>query len=119
TAAKISGSRFVVLKGALARLERALAQFMLDLHVDEHGYEEIAPPVLVRDRTMFGTGQLPKFAPDLFVTEYIVEAEEAQRRANELARDELLRRGIIYLENNQYVLPNFEIWDEEAARQRS
>jgi seryl-tRNA synthetase len=66
TAAKISGARFVVLKGALARLERALAQFMLDLHVDEHGSEEVAPPLLVRDQTMFGTGQLPKFAEDQF-----------------------------------------------------
>jgi seryl-tRNA synthetase len=66
TAAKISGARFVVLKGAFARLERALAQFMLDLHVDEHGYEEIAPPVLVRDQAMFGTAQLPKFEDDQF-----------------------------------------------------
>ncbi len=61
TAAKLSGSRFVVLKGALARLERALAQFMLDLHTTEHGYTEINPPLLVRDDTMFGTAQLPKF----------------------------------------------------------
>src|SRR5579872_2816780 len=66
TAAKLSGARFVVLKGALARLERALAQFMLDLHVDEHGYEEVAPPLLVRDQTMFGTAQLPKFEDDQF-----------------------------------------------------
>src|SRR5579872_3289465 len=66
TAAKLSGARFVVLKGALARLERALAQFMLDLHVDEHGYEEVAPPLLVRDETMFGTAQLPKFEEDQF-----------------------------------------------------
>jgi seryl-tRNA synthetase len=64
TAAKISGSRFVVLKGALARLERALAQFMLDLHTSEHGYTEVAPPLLVRDDTMFGTAQLPKFASE-------------------------------------------------------
>ena len=62
TAAKLSGARFVVLKGALARLERALAQFMLDLHTSEHGYTEINPPLLVRDDTMFGTAQLPKFA---------------------------------------------------------
>ena len=61
TAAKLSGARFVVLKGALARLERALAQFMLDLHTSEHGYTEINPPLLVRDDTMFGTAQLPKF----------------------------------------------------------
>ena len=66
TAAKLSGARFVVLKGALARLERALAAFMLDLHVGEFGYSEVAPPFLVRDQTLYGTGQLPKFAEDLF-----------------------------------------------------
>ena len=66
TAAKLSGARFVVLKGALARLERALAQFMLDLHTSEHGYTEINPPLLVRDDTMFGTAQLPKFEDDQF-----------------------------------------------------
>src|SRR5271167_4872821 len=65
-AAKMSGARFVVLKGALARLERALEQFMLDLHTTEHGYTEIAPPVLVRDAAMFGTAQLPKFEDDQF-----------------------------------------------------
>jgi seryl-tRNA synthetase len=68
TAAKLSGARFVVLKGALARLERALAQFMLDVHTGEHGYTEIAPPLLVRDEVMFGTAQLPKFAEDQFRT---------------------------------------------------
>ena len=67
-AAKMSGARFVVLKGALARLERALAQFMLDLHTGENGYTEVAPPFLVRDNALYGTGQLPKFAEDLFVT---------------------------------------------------
>ncbi|HWT99466.1 MAG TPA: serine--tRNA ligase [Terriglobales bacterium] len=67
-AAKISGARFVVLRGALARLERALAQFMLDLHTGENGYTEVAPPYLVRDNALYGTGQLPKFAEDLFVT---------------------------------------------------
>jgi len=66
TAAKLSGARFVVLKGPLARLERALAQFMLDLHTTEHGYTEINPPLLVRDDTMFGTAQLPKFEEDQF-----------------------------------------------------
>jgi seryl-tRNA synthetase len=65
-AAKLSGARFVVLKGAIARLERALEQFMLDLHTSEHGYTEIAPPVLVRDAAMFGTAQLPKFEDDQF-----------------------------------------------------
>jgi seryl-tRNA synthetase len=66
TAAKLSGARFVVLKGALARLERALAQFMLDLHTSEHGYTEVNPPLLVRDEAMFGTAQLPKFEEDQF-----------------------------------------------------
>jgi seryl-tRNA synthetase len=68
TAAKLSGARFVVLRGALARLERALAAFMLDLHTSEHGYTEIDPPLLVRDAAMFGTAQLPKFADDQFRT---------------------------------------------------
>ncbi|MGB6118125.1 MAG: serine--tRNA ligase [Mesorhizobium sp.] len=67
-AAKLSGSRFTVLKGRLARLERALGQFMLDLHTGEHGYEEVVPPLLVRDDALYGTGQLPKFEEDLFFT---------------------------------------------------
>ncbi|MGH6847602.1 MAG: serine--tRNA ligase [Methylocella sp.] len=66
TAAKISGARFVVNKGALARLERALAQFMLDLHTGEHGYTEVSPPILVHRKAMFGTAQLPKFKEDQF-----------------------------------------------------
>ena len=61
TAAKLSGSRFVVLKKGLARMERALGQFMLDLHTEEHGYTEVQPPLLVRDEVPFGTAQLPKF----------------------------------------------------------
>jgi seryl-tRNA synthetase len=67
-AAKLAGSRFTVLRGALARLERALGQFMLDVHVNEHGYQETAVPLLVNDAAMFGTGQLPKFSEDLFKT---------------------------------------------------
>ena len=67
-AAKLSGARFVVLSGALARLERALATFMLDVQTGEHGYTEVAPPLLVRDHVLFGTGQLPKFAEDQFRT---------------------------------------------------
>jgi seryl-tRNA synthetase len=67
-AAKIAGSRFTVLRGPLARMERALGQFMLDLHATEHGYVEHAVPVLVNDAAMFGTGQLPKFAEDSFRT---------------------------------------------------
>ncbi|MFD1944194.1 serine--tRNA ligase [Paradevosia shaoguanensis] len=67
-AAKLSGSRFVVLKSQVARLERALGQFMLDLHTGEHGYTEVVPPLLVRDDALYGTGQLPKFEEDLFFT---------------------------------------------------
>ncbi|HEY0235342.1 MAG TPA: serine--tRNA ligase [Afipia sp.] len=66
TAAKLSGARFVVLKKGLARLERAIGQFMLDLHTNEHGYTEINPPLLVRDDAMFGTAQLPKFRDDQY-----------------------------------------------------
>jgi seryl-tRNA synthetase len=67
-ASKMSGARFVVLKGALARLQRALGAFMLDLQTGEAGYTEVVPPYLVRDAALFGTGQLPKFADDLFAT---------------------------------------------------
>jgi seryl-tRNA synthetase len=66
TAAKLSGARFVVLKKGLARLERAIGQFMLDLHTNEHGYTEVNPPLLVRDEAMFGTAQLPKFKDDQY-----------------------------------------------------
>ena len=76
-ASKLSGARFVVLKGALARLERALMQFMLDLHTGEHGYEEINPPVLVRDGAMFGTAQLPKFKNDQFSAKRGLDYDEA------------------------------------------
>ncbi|KQZ55197.1 serine--tRNA ligase [Rhizobium sp. Root149] len=67
-AAKLSGSRFTVLTSQLARLERALGQFMLDLHTREHGYTEVSSPLMVRDEAMYGTGQLPKFSEDLFRT---------------------------------------------------
>lgn len=66
TAAKMSGARFTLLKGAMARMERALSQFFLDTHTEEHGYTEMSPPLLVRDNALYGTGQLPKFADDLF-----------------------------------------------------
>ena len=68
TAAKLSGSRFVILRGAIARLHRALAQFMLDVHVNEHGLTETITPVLVREEAMFGTNQLPKFSEDSYQT---------------------------------------------------
>src|SRR5450755_3462555 len=76
-AAKVSGARFVYLKGQLARLNRALASFMLDSHTMKFGYTEVVPPFLVRDDAMFGTGQLPKFEDDLFQT---FKAEEKQNR---------------------------------------
>ncbi len=79
TAAYLSGARFVVLKGAIARLERALAQFMLNTHISEHGYTETAPPFLVRDVALYGTGQLPKFEEDLFKTDsghYLIPTSE-------------------------------------------
>src|ERR1700729_3583907 len=80
-AAKMSGARFVVLKAGLARLERALEQFMLDLHTSEHGYVEVSPPVLVRDSAMFGTAQLPKFYNDQFLV-----ADGARQQERELAQ---------------------------------
>src|ERR1035437_465448 len=90
TAAKLSGARFVVLKKGLARLERAIGQFMLDLHTNEHGYTEVNPPLLVRDNVMFGTGQLPKFSNDQFR----VETEELQRK-NAHANFELDKAAIL------------------------
>ena len=78
-AAKLSGARFTVLRGQLARLHRALAQFMLDLHVGEHGYEETSVPLLVNADSMLGTGQLPKFEDDLFATT-VGEGEAASKR---------------------------------------
>ena len=68
-AARMSGARFVWMEQGLARMERALAQFMLDTHTDEHGFMEVSPPLLVRDQAVYGTGQLPKFSEDLFRTE--------------------------------------------------
>jgi seryl-tRNA synthetase len=90
-AAKLSGARFVVLKGALARLERALEQFMLDLHTTEHGYTEVAPPVLVRDAAMFGTAQLPKFEDDQFLATTLLDQERFwsdYEKAREAQREE-------------------------------
>ena len=82
SATKITGARFVVMKGQFARLHRAIAQFMLDLHTDEHGYTELYVPYLVNADTLFGTGQLPKFGKDLFHTEPLAEkaSDEEPRR---------------------------------------
>jgi len=100
TAAKMSGSRFVVLSGALARLERALAQFMLDLHTDENGYKEVNPPLLVHDETMYGTAQLPKFADDQFTASRTKSREELLQEALKHATEEdkeLFRKNEISL----------------------
>jgi len=80
TAAKLSGARFVVLMKGLARLERAIGQFMLDLHTNEHGYTEVNPPLLVRDNVMFGTGQLPKFRDDQFAATTAVATDDFESR---------------------------------------
>ena len=91
-AAKLSGARFVVLKGALARLERALANFMLDLHTQEHGLSETITPALVRDDAVYGTGQLPKFKEDLFHTDdnyWLIPTAEVT--LTNLAREEILK----------------------------
>src|SRR6476469_2170366 len=86
TAAKLSGARFVVLKSGLARLERALGQFMLDLHTGEHGFTEVNPPLLVKDHTMFGTTQLPKFAADQFMATRTIARAEQLHTALDYAR---------------------------------
>jgi seryl-tRNA synthetase len=90
-AAKLSGARFVVLSGELARLERALAAFMVDIHTNEHGYTEVAPPLLVREHTAYGTGNLPKFEEDLFKTTggfYLIPT--AEMALTNLVRDEIV-----------------------------
>jgi len=81
-AARMSGARFVVLKKGLARLERAIGQFMLDLHTTEHGYAEVNPPLLVRDDAMFGTAQLPKFKDDQFAVSSLEGIVERKRTAH-------------------------------------
>jgi len=94
TAAKMSGARFVLLKGKLARLERALAAFMLDLQTEEHGYTECSPPVLVKDQALVGTGQLPKFAEDLFKTtadHYLIPTAEVP--LTNIVRETIIESG--------------------------
>jgi seryl-tRNA synthetase len=99
-AARMSGARFVVMKGKLARLERALAQFMLDLHTDQHGYQEVNPPLLVRDHAMFGTAQLPKFEDDQFST---IPSQKMQSE-----RIEVLKRAREKLDEYQINLVDHE-----------
>jgi len=92
-AARLSGARFVVLRGQLARLERALAAFMLDIQTGEHGYTEVNPPLLVKDHAMFGTGQLPKFVDDQFTAARTVSRQELLNEALARFDDEFERRG--------------------------
>jgi seryl-tRNA synthetase len=97
-AARIAGSRFTIIKGQLARLERALGQFMLDTHTQEHGYLEVQPPLLVKDDAMFGTGQLPKFAEDLFRTtdgRWLIPTAEVS--LTNLVREEILEHDVLPL----------------------
>ncbi|MCJ7528151.1 MAG: serine--tRNA ligase [Methyloceanibacter sp.] len=122
TAAKLSGARFVVLKGALARLERALAQFMLDLHTSEYksedgrelgGYTEINPPLLVRDETMFGTAQLPKFMDDQFLaTRSVSLAEAADTLVDFVVKENYTGIGplpVLELSEKLWLIPTAEV----------
>jgi seryl-tRNA synthetase len=125
TAAKISGARFTVLKGALARLERALGQFMLDVQTSEHGYAEVSPPLLVKDDAVFGTAQLPKFAEDLFSTEsFPLEPGELQLlvEAKGVAPDLPLRDLIKLIyhtakDNKRWLVPTAEVPLTNLARE--
>jgi seryl-tRNA synthetase len=99
-AARLSGARFTILKGPLARLERALGDLMLDIHTEEFGFTEISPPLLVKDEVMFGTAQLPKFADDQFITARTKSREELLREALTFADSdevEALKRGKLSL----------------------
>ncbi len=113
-AAKLSGSRFVVLNRGIARLSRALGQFMLDLHTGEHGYEEVAPPLLVRDDAMFGTAQLPKFRDDQFATVTVEDLDAAFNQAvDEFDAGKLGNRDISLrtrqLVNRRWLIPTAEV----------
>jgi seryl-tRNA synthetase len=128
-ATKLSGARFVVNKGTIARLERALAQFMLDLHTDQHGYTEVAPPLLVRDAAMYGTAQLPKFKNDQFSAsggdfsdritieeienDYIQLCNEPSVQANGLSlaqlRGNLGSRLGLWARNSYWLIPTAEV----------
>jgi seryl-tRNA synthetase len=117
TAAKLSGARFVVLKNGLARMERALGQFMLDLHTTEHGYTEVNPPLLVRDETMFGTAQLPKFAEDQFfvgsdpkIQQFVGEALDMLDRLEGSKKEEILTLEKIALQDTRFwLIPTAEV----------
>ena len=123
-AGKVSGARFVYLKSDLAKLERALGAFMLDVHSNEFGYTEVSPPVLVRDAAMFGTGQLPKFEEDLFLTRMgggdpvgIARAAENPISDQQMSPQEAMAAlfkmgkaiGDRFKENNRWLIPTAEV----------
>ncbi|MBN8937175.1 MAG: serine--tRNA ligase [Rhizobiales bacterium] len=125
TAAKLSGARFVVLKGALARMERALGQFMLDVHTGEHGYTEVNPPLLVSDSTMFGTAQLPKFEDDQF---FVGSGPRIHQMAGEMAdtfdiRESPSNEDVLALEkialkaSQRWLIPTAEVPLTNLARE--
>ena len=115
-ASRMSGARFVVLKGALARLERALGNFMIDLHTSTFGYTEIAPPFLVRDSALFGTGQLPKFSEDLFKTDgdhWLIPTAEVP--LTNLVREQILSAEVLPLRYTAFT-PSFRSEAGSAGR---
>jgi seryl-tRNA synthetase len=114
TAARLSGARFVVLRSGLARLERALAQFMLDLHTTEHGYTEVAPPLLVRDAAMFGTAQLPKSSDDMFSA----QGGLASRRFAELPRQGAPPGELGNASAHYWLIPTAEVPLTNLVRER-
>ena len=107
TAAKISGARFVVLKGALARLERAIAGFMLDLHTGENGYTENNVPLLVKDHAAYGTGNLPKFAEDLF--EAVSGFDAFVKSADSIGSAEVVALARATMGNRRWLIPTAEV----------
>ena len=119
-AVKISGSRFVVLKAHLARLERALSQFMLDLHTVEGGYTEVNPPLLVKDAAVYGVGQLPKFAEDMFKAVNTAVVNEAVRKAlvdsgrtfetiDQALEEYLIEQSIAEAKHRHWLIPTAEV----------
>ena len=106
-AARLSGSRFVVLRGQLARLERALSQFMLDLHTTEHNYTEVSPPLMVRDEAMFGTAQLPKFREDQF--EAVADLKSTMRIADSIGSAEVIQYAREGGGQRRWLIPTAEV----------
>jgi len=106
-AARMSGARFVVLKKGLARLERAIGQFMLDLHTGEHGYTEVNPPLLVRDDAMFGTAQLPKFKEDQF--EAVSDLDAVFQRVDSIGSAEVIANARAEGGGRRWLIPTAEV----------